>query len=358
MKQLINFSFIICFVLILFLIINHGVFAEEIDKDKLYEEAKILIDDHKGDSSKLYKAQKILDKILNYDPQYPKAYVGMAGIEYWKGAIKKGKFNDKNFKIAHNHLNKALELDPKLFTAHIKKAYIFMAQGDIINAKKHLEQAKLIDPNSPRNLVLEAHIEKNIGNNEKAIKKAREALNILEYKPYKSSALGVIIDVGWKTRNYDLAEEGYLKQIELDPDSAWTKNDYSNLLIRKKDYDKAIQYAKEALEIMEFGMAYRNLSTAYFWKGADLMWQQNKPEEAVEYFQLSLEANPYNPKAYYGMGIYYRNKFNQVPTFEEKCDYLQKSEKEFSKALDIDPNDQDSKRELELTVGMLKRCKK
>ena len=57
-------------------------------------------------------------------------------------------------------------------------------------------------------------------------------------------------------KQYDLAENAYQKIIELDAASPWAKINYSSFLISLGKYDEAIDYGKQALAIMDFGMGH------------------------------------------------------------------------------------------------------
>jgi tetratricopeptide (TPR) repeat protein len=71
-------------------------------------------------------------------------------------------------------------------------------------------------------------------------------------------------------------------------------------------------------------------------------YQNKQYEEAIKYFEMSLSFDPKNAYAYYGKGmIHYAVGYEN-----EDADLLEEAERDFLNALEIDPDDAGSKKEL------------
>ena len=332
--------YIYLFGILILLLAYTPVIADEavkLNEDSLYERARTLVDNYQGNTKSLYEAQEILNQILEYNPNYAKAYVGLARMYSAIAFNSRGQSGEKGLEQALTYLSKALDINPDLFEAHVTKAYIYISLEDIERAKRSFESAEKIKPYSARINILRAKIALKEGHYDIAIKEANKGLNKTDYKPYKKVALRTIGEVSWHNKDYDGMDKMHKQLVDLYPNSPWMKNNYGAFLISMREYDKAIAQLKEALEIMSFGMAHKNLSEAYYWKGAQYFWEIKEPENAIEYFTLSLENDPNNVNSYYGIGSYYISKFKSSNKFEEKCDYLYQAEENFQKMLEIEP---------------------
>jgi tetratricopeptide (TPR) repeat protein len=102
-------------------------------------------------------------------------------------------------------------------------------------------------------------------------------------------------------KEYDRAIESYKKAVEIKPDfhEAWYNmgNAYSD----KKEYDGAIESYKKAVEIKpDFHEAWYNMGNAYSAK--------KEYDRAIESYKKAVEIKPDYHKAWYNMGITYRAK--------------------------------------------------
>ena len=81
----------------------------------------------------------------------------------------------------------------------------------------------------------------------------------------------------------------------------------------------------------------RRITYKYNNKGYSL-FKNKQYEEALKYYEMSLNFDPRNVYAYYAMGLVYHTiGYNQ-----NAPDLLEKAEENFSKALEIDPNHEES----------------
>ena len=72
-------------------------------------------------------------------------------------------------------------------------------------------------------------------------------------------------------------------------------------------------------------------------------YKSKKYEEAINYYEMSIDYDPENVYAYYGMGLAYHS----IAYEEKDTELLEEAEYNYSKALEADPNHEPSKRALQ-----------
>lgn len=318
------------------------------EKEKLYKRAIELIDSYRGRTEKIYEAIGCLNKVLKIDPNYALAYVGMARATRCLGYINNENFEPGTLEQCQLYLDKAMQIDPNLPQAYITSYYNYKYRKDLLTAKKMFKEAERLAPDAPDVVLISARFAAQEKRTDEAINLAKKTVEISNNERIINSAYRLIRDIYIENKQYSLAEEVYLKIIELEPDSAWAKSNYSSFLIRfRKDYDKAIEYVKLALEQMDFGMGHRILSKACYQKGYDLCWNKKEYKSAIEYFELAVENDPWLSNAYYGLGVSYYNLFWQT----KDKNYYSKSKENLNRALQIDPNNQQAEQYLKEIGG-------
>ena len=78
-------------------------------------------------------------------------------------------------------------------------------------------------------------------------------------------------------------------------------------LIGQEKYDEALEALKEIIKRdLTFSKAYRKIVWIYIY--------ENKLDSAKDFFEKLIQENKANPGAYYGLGLYYKEKeeFNQA----------------------------------------------
>ena len=141
-------------------------------------------------------------------------------------ACSEGRFN-----AAMDLLHKAIKACPGYSEAHRLLGQVFYQQGEIEKGMNEVLEALLIDPKNMWALILMGNILAN-GKN-----------------------------------NADAADKYYRKVLEYYPDNAIALNNVAGTLIRKKDYDSAIHYMKQALELdNSYINSYYGIALAYYHK--------------------------------------------------------------------------------------------
>lgn len=115
-------------------------------------------------------------------------------------------------------------------------------------------------------------------------------------KSEKAEILGNIASIYFHRGENDKAIATYLEAIESDPSFLKNRSDLIKPLIVKGDFEKAAFHAKYLVEKRPNNQSY--LST----KGFILLWQ-DKPDEALSYFQKALARGPHRPNLLLNTGV-------------------------------------------------------
>jgi tetratricopeptide (TPR) repeat protein len=310
------------------------------DKESvLYQKAKDLLDNWRGDAESLPEAEKYLTGILKVNPNYALAYVGLARLAYKRGYMNYDNYEPRSLQKAQSFLGKAFSIDPRLFEAIITSGYVYSYQKDLPNAKRMAQEAEKIDRASPETHLLFAHIGKQENTIDLAILRAKAALAVSRTRFDRERANSYLSVLYERKEQYDLAEEAHLQRIANEPDSAWEKINYSSFLQRRGQYDKAIAMAKQALQEMDFGMGHHVLAEIYHAKAAELLGGKDTALQSGEYFRLATEHDPALTDAYYGLALFHR----KLAIAKGKPSILRDTERALRRALRIEPGHKGSR---------------
>lgn len=92
----------------------------------------------------------------------------------------------------------------------------------------------------------------------------------------------------YRDGQHDQAAKHFLRSIELQPKWHFAYNNIGAYYQGKGDYDKAISYYKQTLEVSDYHLSHQNLAAAYYLQG--------NLEEAVNSAEQSLQKLPNNPR--------------------------------------------------------------
>ena len=156
------------------------------------------------------------------------------------------------------------------------------------------------------------------------------------------------------------AVESFLMEmykVEVDPErgedegalvSQYGITRYPALLVTipalKTEPERVHPFAKDKeMSVEEFLQDIKSRIAHIYGKAAFKLFEKKAYEEAIKYYKLALEYDPNNVYVYYAMGMTYE----KVGEETRDADSLGEAETSFQKALEIDPNHDDSKKALE-----------
>jgi tetratricopeptide (TPR) repeat protein len=314
--------------------LSSTVIANAADEQKLYEKAQGSMDSYPEDPEGLSTAEKLVQQLLNSNPQSALGYIALGRLTYKKGYINYSNYEEESLRQAHIHFSRALTINPRSFDAHYYGAYPFILEKNYQRAKEMAKTAQQINPDAPQVDLLFAEIARPERDYKEAERRAQRVLSRTSDKKLLGDAHSLLGSVYKSQQRYELAEKSYFSVIELNPKSPWANINYSSFLISQARYDKAIDYGKKALALMDFGMGHHVLGRAYYKKGAELLWQRKQPGESTNYFALAVQQNPADADAYYGLGLSRYHTGHSTKNISE----LEKAEQALMTAVRLKPD--------------------
>lgn len=227
----------------------------------------------------------------------------LMGMYYKNSALIVGSDIEINsMKRALEYIEKVIALDPNLVQPVLDKISIMIELKLFLEAYMLFEQ-KALKFDKTKLSFLEARALMKLSNSYKISKSSKEyfdiALKNATTTKQKKSLYGLRAMNHLDNRRYQDCVENYKWAIKLDGSLAWDHGNLSICYDRLQRYDEAIQSAKNALKIMDYGAAHYYLSSAYLGKAKLEMGKKNF-KEAEELLQQAVLEGP-EVKVYYAL---------------------------------------------------------
>lgn len=128
-------------------------------------------------------------------------------------------------------------------------------------------------------------------------------------------------------KQYDKAIEYYKKAVEIYPTHAMSLRALGHLQLKKGEHDLAFKNISKALEVNpEYATAHYNMGNYYS--------KLNQPRKAIESYHLAIKYQPIYSTAYYNLG----NMYSQIHDYDNAIRYFSKSLKQNSRSRDTHYN--------------------
>jgi Tfp pilus assembly protein PilF len=244
-----------------------------------------LLDEYKGDTSALEEARVELDEVLTANPRYAPAYREKARYLIMRGHINSLRFQPGSLEAADALLSKSIEISPRYAGAFVLRGHLYRLMDRRQEAVSALEKAEKLGTTDPwlQNNWADLLIDE--GRYEAAAQRYRR---VVDSKTTDKKAMGAAyegleryyVSVG----KLDQADKIYRLNIEREPEAAWNHGNYAQfLLCERDDYENSIIRSRQALSIMNYGVARYWLASALYRK-----WAQSvlvgKSEDGRAYF--------------------------------------------------------------------------
>ena len=233
--------------------------TENVEAYQCYSQGRWLWD--KRGKESLYEAIKYFEKAIQIDPNYARAYVGLADVYIvlpWYVAISPLEAYSK----ARDYIRKALDIDGTLAEAYaslggIKEQIDFDWEEAEANYKKCIE----LNPSyATGHFWYSLHLSAR-GRHDEAIAEIHRALELDPLSLIINSNVGQAYH---RARLYDQAIVHHQKTLELYPKSATAINEYARTLKEVGRLDEAVTEYQKAVELSEeFSEYLSNLGYAY-----------------------------------------------------------------------------------------------
>jgi tetratricopeptide (TPR) repeat protein len=231
-----------------------------------YDEVKNEIDD-------AFELATILKEV---HPKNPKVYA-ITGDLY--------NLNENSEKALENYL-KSIEIQKDVFSVWQQAFFILSEQKDYNKLIETTEEAMEYFPNQPLIYFfngLSYHQLKDHSSAEKSYSKA--AKMVLDNPPLKAQIYSNLGDVYNSLENFDASDESFEKALEIEPQNAYTLNNYSYFLsLRKEKLELAKEMSAKSNKLEPSNPSFLD---TYAW----ILFQNEEYEEALQWQEKALKAS-------------------------------------------------------------------
>ncbi|HET8924768.1 MAG TPA: winged helix-turn-helix domain-containing protein [Candidatus Acidoferrum sp.] len=194
------------------------------------------------------KGLDFFEQAIAKDPRYAPAYSGLSdsyGLLGFFGALPP----KEAYPRAKVAATKALELDPSLGEAHVSLAdTMCWWDWDWPGADAEFKRAIELNPRYDNAYRKYSNYLAGMGRKEESIAAAKKAI---ELDPLSVTFSTHLAWMYYLARQYDLAAQQFEKTLDMSPNYARARRDFSLTLIEKGDYEGAIREARRGIELSE-----------------------------------------------------------------------------------------------------------
>lgn len=176
-------------------------------------------------------------------------------------------------------VDRALSLNPEFSTALLIKGMILMKQAKYEQAESVLQDAVLFDPNLFQGWMSLAHIAKECGRDNEALKYINKAITANEKNPAAYVVKGSILT---SLDRFEGAERAYAKAIKIDPNSSMSRYKLGMVLSELGRTEEAEEQVIKAYRLNPLDrMARISLGDIYF--------SRDDYEQAIENYKVAID---------------------------------------------------------------------
>ena len=278
--------------------------AARSEAERLTSEASAALETWSGESLRPVEAK--LRAALASDPRHAPAWVGLARVAMADAYVRREEYREDGLRAASGHLDQAEAIGGRTVASLLVRARIASARKDDEGATSMMREAGRLAPQEPAVKVSLAGLAVDRLEYDEAERGVKAAFALPIRKGSVSRAYEVLRTIYLARGDSKAAETTFHRQIELDPSSAWLKGNFADFLVRRGQHDRAIATAKEAIALMDYGMAHVTLAEALAGKGVAALWDEQQLDVAKSALDAAITEDPTNAIALYGRGAYYR----------------------------------------------------
>lgn len=221
--------------------------------------------------NQLDDAKSIYKKVITHDEKNSDAYHLLSLIYLVEG----------NLDEARNNIISAIELQPEISVYHSNYGNILYQSNNIEFAIQEHNRALKLDNKNFQSFYSLGVIYAHLKNYEKAVENYKKALALDNESSVAHNNLANI----YNNTNPNLAEEHYLKVLELVPNDAMPYINISNYYLKNTKYKKCVSILEKAIkEGIEVKELYNNIGIAYY--------ATKDNEKAKSMFELAIKIDP------------------------------------------------------------------
>lgn len=240
-----------------------GATAED---TKELEQAERLLDAWPEEPDALDRAQRMVDEVLGRNPAASDGHRIHAMILMRNGYIRGDDYEPVALERAERSIDKAIAMSPDNDRAYVLRANLYQLTARADMARKDLERAESLAPDNPwvqfgwvDMLFAEKKDDAAADRCREGAKRRPQDILVQRY------ANGCLSRYHHRAGRLVEAEKLYREQIAREPTRAWSRGNYAAFLMCKQDrYDDAIEQARAAIALMNYGVANKTLATVLY----------------------------------------------------------------------------------------------
>jgi len=254
------------------------------------EQAKKILDSWSGQTERLIEAKNLIDVELNENPDDVHALKELARYHIMRGYKYGNVFKPGALENAEKILLKAIDKKPNFDGSYVLLGHVYEKMNKLAKAEEVLNKAEALGSDDPwLHLNLAAVLKRQKRTDEMAFRYHKVIDSGTNNIKALSTAYGYLLNESKALKDFQSVEKYYHKLFELRPDNAWSIGNYADFLRNEVgDFDKSIEYARKALEVMNYGVGHRILGLSLYAKWDDSLSKGMSAEEADVFFEEGL----------------------------------------------------------------------
>lgn len=230
-------------------------------KARALAEEGIFVMRQAPDKQGLLKATKLLEQAEALDENDPRVLELGSRVAQDAAYLHNDKYEPVGLVRARVLIDKASKLAPRDPDVWRRVAYVAFAQKKLDDAAAATAKAGVLDPGS----VWQKRCELELAIHQKAARERRFALAkaLLESDPTDAYGLSAMLKIFKERGEWEAAESIYKSQLVLEPNSAWLAGRVADFYTLQRKPEKALEMARRALAIMDYGVGHRVLGDAF-----------------------------------------------------------------------------------------------
>ena len=251
-------------------------------------------------------AEKYLLKALKIDPKYDPALFSIISLY----------IDNKEYKKLEKFLLGYLKKEPDnvLYLEELFNLYI--KTGEFFKAKKVIDKLVKLKPNEERFLISRYYIYLKLKKGNRIIREVKEKL---KKDPNNIDILLILGLIYEQNKDYKKAKEIYKKIIKIDNSFKDAYDRLAQIYYDEGNYKEAEKVIKDLLKNYFFFSKIEK--SKYYVYLADILKQQGKLKEGLNYLKKALEIDPNNPNINFYIAVYY----DEMGNWDKAREYLEKA---------------------------------
>lgn len=247
------------------------------ETDPRVDQARQLLDIYYGESDILERSGRLIGAALQSNGNNAEALIQAARLTVKGGYISDARIVEGTLELCHGFLDRAITIEPNLAQAYQLKAELYDLQDNYPRERAALEKAKELNDSDPWLWLGYGRYYRNIDQLWSArlfyerVKTKGPGKSIPERKAYVTALEQIATILPLDAPVEEIRALALAANAERYPTNAWVLGNFAGSFFVRGYFDDAIDYARQALKVSNYGNARLALATGLYSKAAWLM---------------------------------------------------------------------------------------